>query len=247
MKKILMILLILMTDINAETNSLSIPKGYSISYEINHDITNDGVEDKVYVLKSKDKIKNPYLLIIMDNIILLKSSLVIPIVQSSPYVEFFQEGFDISIGTKNVLYDVKSEGVKFSIKESDEKTLVLTSRQDGAPYSFKFYFTYIKKSRNFKLRNIYLISFNESCDHSLNAVYEVKSKVFKNMLLKDFDGNKIHQFLYKKSVWINKEMQLYKIQSIELLSLYNEIFKLYKNKNINFKEYVGSLLVPHHP
>jgi len=42
-------------------------------------------------------------------------------------VELLKDKFYISIGTKNVLYYEKSEGVKFSIKESDEKILVLSS------------------------------------------------------------------------------------------------------------------------
>jgi len=243
MKKTLMILMILITKINAETNILSIPKGYSISYEINNDITNDGIADKVYFLKSKDKRKNPYLLLIMDNSILLKSSLVIPMVQLSPDVAFFQPGFDIdSSSMKKIYYDSDNSNSSFHIQNKQEEALVLISRKDGVPYEFKFYFTYIKESRNFKLKNVYLISFNESCDHSLNAVYEVKSKVFKNMTLKHFNGVKMHQVLYKKPVWINQEMKLYKIQSIELKELYNEIFKLYKSDKIKFKEYMSYMI-----
>ena len=157
-------------------------------------------------------------------------------------VELLKDKFYISIGTKNVLYDEKSEGVKFSIKESDEKILVLSSFKEGYLSRYRFHFIYSKKEKVFNLYKVYFLNFSESCGHGLNAIYEVKNKLFENITLMKFDEKKIYQALYEKPIWINKEMKLYKIQSLELLSLYNEIFKLYKNKNIKFKEYVGDLL-----
>ena len=150
--------------------------------------------------------------------------------------------FNVSIEKKNILYNEESEGVIFSIKDSKETTLILTSIKDDFLDRFKFYFVYSKITNQFKLYKVYYLSYSEGCGYDLNAIYEVENQIFKNMTLENFDGKATHKLLYEKSVWINKGMKLHKIQSIELTELYNEVFKLYKNDKIKFKEYVSDFV-----
>jgi len=157
-------------------------------------------------------------------------------------IRLLQGKFDISIEKKNILYNEESEGVIFSINESDKKVLVLTSFRDDIQDRFKFYFTYSKRDKEFHLFKVYYLHFNESCTHDLDAVYEVKSKLFQDIVFNNFNTFQIYDFLYQKPVWINKKIQLNKVQSNELEELSNAIFKLYKNNKTKFKEYVGDLV-----
>ncbi len=246
MKVILKIITIglVFTYIKADVYSNLLKEGYHLKTKLRADITNDKLEDKIFLFNKKNTVK----LIILINKgnkqfeEIIDNDTIVPMIKSIPEVSFKQVGFDVSIGSKNILYNVESEAIKFSINESNKKVLVLTSLKDGYLDRFKFYFQYSKQEKKFHLYKVYFLSFNESCGYDLNAIYEVKNKIFEKMTLDNFDGKAIHKFLYVKPVWINKEIQLSKIQSLELQEAYREIFKLYKNKQINFQEYVGDFI-----
>jgi len=153
-----------------------------------------------------------------------------------------KDAFYVSVGTKDILYNVKSEGIIFSIEDSQEEALILTSFKDGYLNRFKLYFSYEIKDNLFHLDKVYFLSFNESCEHELNAIYEVKNKDFNNLTLNKFNSKKIHNLLYEKPIWINEKAHLTKLVSREFLHTYKDIFKLYKTNKSLFKKEIGFLL-----
>ena len=139
------------------------------------------------------------------------------------------------------LYINSAEGIQFTIKDENDKKLALTVSKHGSLDRYKFYFKYSKDKKYFELEKSYYLLFNKSCDHSLNAIFELKSTLFDNIFFKTFNKIDLNKLL-NTPLWINKEIELEKIKSQEFLSSYNKIINKYKNK-LNFKDDVENLLV----
>ena len=221
MKIIIMILFITFSYSN---------ENYTILQELNKDITNNAVPEKIQLSKIE---KSNETLIILKNALKKNDKILLNFKDIS-----FNIGIDTSIKT---LYNDPSEGTSFTLKNKKNKKLVLIISKYGSLDRYKFYFKYLKNKKHFYLESSYYLSFNKSCDHSLNAVYELKSILFDNILLKTF--NKINfNTLLNTPIWINKEIKLEKIQSQEFLNSYNKILHKYKNKE-NFKDDIENLIV----
>ena len=227
MKIVILILLIIFC--NAKDN-IDSNKNFKILKELNDDITNDEVIEKIQLIERNKS--NERLLILNSNSKKKDKTLLI--------IKDIGFNLDIDVSDKT-LYNDNLEGISFKIKNDNDKKLVLILSNKGKLDKYKFYFKYLKNKTYFILDKTYYLSFNRNCDHSLNAVYLLKSLLLDNILLKEF--NKINFIkLLNTPIWINQELKLEKIQSQEFLNFYKKILYKYKNKE-NFKDDIENLIV----
>jgi hypothetical protein len=224
MKKLILLQLLFFIFLNAKTFNIN---DYSYHKLIERDVTNDGLSDKVYILQKntntnakifiEEKISNNFKPIYETNYII-------------PYINTWLK-YEMMVDSSNNLYNSQDEGVSFTINTGNVNNLILETIKDGYLDRFKLYFEYQKNSNTFKLKKIYFLSFQEDCSHVLNRIYELKSKKFDNILLENFNANEMYDFLYKDPMFARKDIQMIKITSNEIKSIYE---KLKNNKKINY-------------
>ncbi|PZX01904.1 hypothetical protein DFS28_101251 [Pseudomonas sp. 478] len=167
----------------------------------------EGLNDqKVLVLKAKPGDEAQKLLLTAGGggqpIVVLESNSILPLIKNT-YSPVSYDGFEVgtSSSTKNVITVVDIQGETVSLKYDSimpaEYLYLKTTEEDNTKYNFNLHFQYDAKTRKMVLKNLLLVTNNESCDRSLLSVYALSLGPLSLKSLDDFNGADTFEYLKK--------------------------------------------------
>jgi hypothetical protein len=166
----------------------------------------EGLKDqKILVLKAEPGDETQKLLVTAGGAqpsVIMESNLALPLIKNT-YSPASYDGFDVGISsaTENVINVVDVQGETVSLKYASirpvEYLYLKTTEEDNAKYNFNLQFQYDPQSKKMVLKNLLLVTNNESCDRSLVSVYALSPGPFSSKSLDDFNGADAFEYLKK--------------------------------------------------
>ncbi|WP_050483062.1 tetratricopeptide repeat protein [Pseudomonas sp. Ant30-3] len=164
----------------------------------------EGLEDqKLLVLKAEPGDEAQRLLLIADGAnpsVIMESKLALPLIKNI-YSPASYDGFDVGTSTavKNVVnvVDVQGENIplKYATLSSGEYLDLRTTEEDNAKYNFNLQFQYDLQTKKMVLKNLLLVTNNDSCDRSLLGVYALPLGRLSLKSLDEFNGADAFEYL----------------------------------------------------
>jgi hypothetical protein len=209
----------------------------------------EGLRDqKILILKAEPGDQTQRLLVTANGAqpsVIVEANLALPVIKNT-YSPASYDGFDVgtSSATDNVINVVDVQGETIPVKYASAKPgeyLILKTTEDGnARYNFNLQFKYDLDTKKLVLKNLFLVTNNESCDRSLVGVYALPLDRFNSKSLDEFNGTKAFEFL--KALHIESQSDKNsreKLMPVDVSTNFDLALAAYKKGDkVRFNEYM---------
>ncbi|MGF6397724.1 tetratricopeptide (TPR) repeat protein [Pseudomonas frederiksbergensis] len=180
--------------------------------------------------------------------ILLDTSKALPLIKSQ-YSSDLLDGFSVRVlkGQSGAMTVVNAQDEEVLVKqrfvEAGDYIALVTNEEANAVYNFNLLFAFNRNSKQFELKDVLLVTNNDSCDRSLVSVAELPAETFSSVTLASFDGFEALQKLQAALVGAPQGgyKKLMTVDSADLLDMALAAFR--KGDNSSFKDVMGYALM----